>query len=236
MLALGKKAYISHGSALEQYGIVPPAPGGPIHVTLVGCCRRSRDNIRVHRTTRIAAEDVGTIDGLPITSPARALLDYAEYATPSQLRRAVNEAHVQRLATPDEIRALMKRTPGRRGAALLTATLDSHDGADTGHDGGELLLAALLRRSRLPRPEANVRRHGHELDFVYEDQKVVIECDSRRFHGTPSAVDRDRRKDAHLRSHNYEVLRYSYDQIADEPEAVLAEIAATLATRARRAA
>jgi very-short-patch-repair endonuclease len=52
--------------------------------------------------------------------------------------------------------------------------------------------------------------------------------DSGKFHGTPAAVERDRRKDAALRHAGYTVLRYSYRQLADEPEAVIAEVAAHL--------
>jgi very-short-patch-repair endonuclease len=225
--ALGDPAYINHRTALEQYSILEPV-AGPIHVTLVGCCRRSRDNIRVHRTTRIAEEDLGTLDGLPITSPARAILDFADDATPRELAEAVNEAHVQKLATPEDLRAVLKRTPGRKGAALLKATLDRHDGPSRAHEGGEKLLEALLKRARLPKPAVNAKRAGYECDFTYEDQKLIIEVDSGKYHGTPAAVDRDRRKDQALRAAGYTVLRYSYRQLADEPHAVIAEIAAYL--------
>jgi very-short-patch-repair endonuclease len=234
VLALGDNAYINHRTALEQYGILEPT-GGPVHVTVIGCCRRSRDNIKVHRTTRIAPEDIGDLDGLRITSPARAILDFADDATPRELARAVNEAQVMELVTPDELRALMKRTPGRRGAALLTATLDRHDGPDTANEGGERLLAALLKRARVAKPEINAVFHGYEVDLLYRDESLVIECDSGRFHGTPAAVDRDRRKEAALRAQRCLVLRYSYWQIAEESEAVLAEIVAERAARSRSA-
>jgi very-short-patch-repair endonuclease len=225
--ALGENAYISYRTALEQHGILEPTDG-PIHATVVGGCRRSRDNIRVHRTTRIAPEDLGTIDGLPITSPARAILDFADDATPRELAKAINEAHVLKLATPADLRALMKRTPGRKGAALLTATLNRHDGPSTAHEGGEELLEAIIKRARLPKPAVNARTAGYECDFTYENHKLIIEVDGGTFHGTPAAVDRDRRKDQALRAAGYTVLRYSYHQLADEPEAAVAEIAAHL--------
>jgi hypothetical protein len=230
VLALGDKAYLSHGSALEDYGALEPN-GGPIHVTVVGCCRRSRDGIRVHRTTRIAPEDMGTLDGLRITSPARAVLDYAEYATPRQLARVVNQLHVDGLATPEEICEVMKRTPGRRGAALLRATLLRHEGPARFRSGGERILLALFARARLPRPEVNALAEGEEIDLLYRDARLAIELDGGTPHGTPAAVDRDRRKDAHLRSRGYEVLRYSYWQIDEEPEAVVAEVARKLEER-----
>ena len=229
VLACGEGAYLGRRSALERYGVVERR-AGDVHVTVIARRRRSRPGIRVHTTRNADPRDFGSIDGLPITSPARSLLDFADDATPNELARAVNEAQVQNLATPTELRALLKRSPGRKGAAILTATLDRHDGPTTAHEGGEQLLEPLLRRARLPKPAVNAPLLGYEVDFLWEQHKLVIECDSGKFHGTPAAVDRDRRKDAHLRRNGYTVLRYSFWQIADEPEAVIAEIAAHLAS------
>jgi very-short-patch-repair endonuclease len=190
----------------------------------------------VHRTTRIAPEDFGTLDGLRITSPARAALDYAEYATPVQLSRVVNNLHLKGLATPEDLWDVIKRTPGRRGARLLKATLLRHEGPIRFRSGGERIVLALLKRARLPKPEVNATVGTDEVDFVYRVHKVAIELDGGTTHGTPAAVDHDRRKDARLRSLGYEVLRYSWRQIEEEPEAVIAEIAATLDRRSRPAA
>ena len=91
------------------------------------------------------------------------------------------------------------------------------------------LLLDLLRKARLPRPDTNVRLHGWKVDFVWREKRLVVETDGARFHGVPAAVTRDRRKDADLRSRGYTVLRYSWSQVVNEPEFVLAEIAAALA-------
>jgi very-short-patch-repair endonuclease len=186
----------------------------------------------VHRTTRIAREDIGLLDGdLPITSPARAILDFADTATPRELAKAVNEAHVQGLATPQDLRDILARTPGRRGAALLAATLDRHDGPSTAHPGAEQLAEALFAKTPIPKPQTNAKVHGYEVDFYWADEKLVVEMDSGRFHGTPAAVDRDRRKDAGLRRHGLEVLRYSWSQADEEPHFLIAEVAATVERR-----
>ena len=50
-------------------------------------------------------------------------------------------------------------------------------------------------------------------------------------HRLRAAVDRDRRKEAHLRAPGCLVLRYSYGQIKEEPHFVIAEIAAALERR-----
>ena len=228
VLALGPDAYLYGSSALEAFDILEPI-GGPIHVLVLNACRRSRPGIRVHRTTRIAAEDLGLLNGeLPITSPARAILDYADTATPVEVSRAINEAQVQELTTPDELRSLIARTPGRRGARKVTYALARHDGPRRLHRGVEEIAYALIDPTPIRNPETNAEIHGVEVDLLWRDEQLVVELDSGRFHGTPAAVDRDRRKEAHLRKHDCEVLRYSYWQIKEQPHFVIAEIAATL--------
>jgi very-short-patch-repair endonuclease len=232
-LALGPDAYISNRTALEEFGVLNRRPG-PIHVTVIGRCRRSRDGIRVHRTTRIAPEDVGLLDGaLPITSPARALLDFADTANPRDLEWAVNEAHLLKLVTPQELYELIARTPGRRGTRKLKAILARYDGPRKAHPGGERLLLAGFRSARITGYEANAIVHGKEVDFFFADHGVVVEVDSARYHGTPTAANRDRRKDAFLRKKELLVLRYSYEQVDEELPFVLAEIASHLPARSR---
>jgi len=233
-LALGDDAYVDHRSALVLYDVLDPTPGEDIHVLVIGACRRSRDGIRVHRTTRIGPQDIGVLDGVvPIVSPARAILDYAADARPAELSRIVNQAQVKGLVTPDDLRAILARTPGRRGAPLLKAVLARHEGPIKFRSGGERIVLAILQRARLPKPEVNAIAEGEEIDFLYREPKVAIELDGGAAHGTPAAVDRDRRKDAYMRSKGYVVLRYSWWQIEEETEAVIAEISAKLAARTR---
>ena len=229
----GPASYITAGSALELYGALE-REDGPVHITVIAGRRRRRRGVIPHRTRRFNPEDFGLLDGtLPITSPARATLDYAEYATPRELERVVNVLHFKGLATPQELYDVMARTPGRHGTALLKAVLARHDGPARFRSGGEGIVLALLKRARLPRPEVNAIAEGKEIDFLYREPKVAIELDGGAAHGTPAAVDHDRRKDAYMRSKGYEVLRYSWWQIEEDTEAVIAEISAKLAARTR---
>jgi very-short-patch-repair endonuclease len=145
----------------------------------------------------------------------------------------VNVLHYKGLASPQDLHDVIARTPGRHGTPLLKAVLARHEGPVRFRSGGERIVLAILKRARLPRPEVNAIAEGEEIDFLYRDPKVAIELDGGAAHGTPAAVDRDRRKDAYMRSKGYEVLRYSWWQIEEETEAVIAEISAKLAARTR---
>jgi very-short-patch-repair endonuclease/predicted transcriptional regulator of viral defense system len=224
VLACGPDAYISHRSAGAIYGVADPDPA-VIDISVIGRSRRQRDGIRVHRPTTLRPSDTGIVDKfLPITSPARTLIDFAATAPFRDVEYAVNESQIKKLVTAKELEAKLH---GQRGAAAITAILSI--GAAKVHKGGETLLRTLIRKANFPTPEINVKVHGYEWDFHWPHAKLVVEADSVRYHSLPSKVEHDRRKEAHLRARDYEVLRFTYTQIAYEPEVVIAGIATALA-------
>ena len=54
----------------------------------------------------------------------------------------------------------------------------------------EKALLRLTRDARLPLPETNLRFGRFEADFVWREQKVIVELDSPTFHGGPGAFQR----------------------------------------------
>lgn len=87
-------------------------------------------------------------------------------------------------------------------------------------------------RARAPaRPQANARIHGHEVDLLWRAHGLVIEVDGYAFHGSRRAFERDRRRDAVLLAAGLRVLRVSWSQLVDEPEALLVTIARALDAR-----
>jgi very-short-patch-repair endonuclease len=90
-------------------------------------------------------------------------------------------------------------------------------------------MLALIRRAGLPLPETNVRIGPHEVDFLWRDQSVVLEVDGFRYHSSRAAFERDRLRDAELAARGLRVVRVTWRQIVDAPEAVAARLAAVLA-------
>jgi very-short-patch-repair endonuclease len=72
------------------------------------------------------------------------------------------------------------------------------------------------KRHGLPLPEFNQQVAGHEVDAVYRDQKLVIELDSRQFHGTPRAFEQDRDRDADLLDAGFSALRITDRRLKEE--------------------
>ena len=94
----------------------------------------------------------------------------------------------------------------------------------------ERALLALIRRAGLPRPETNVRVLGHEVDALWRTRRLVVEVDGFGVHGTRAAFERDRRRDAALVAAGHRVIRVTWRQLAQEPELLVARLAAALAT------
>ena len=63
----------------------------------------------------------------------------------------------------------------------------------------------------------NVLLHGHEVDFLWRRARLVVEVDGRRAHGTRRAFEHDRRRDADLTERGYDVIRFTWRQLAENP-------------------
>jgi very-short-patch-repair endonuclease len=88
---------------------------------------------------------------------------------------------------------------------------------------------ALLHHHRLPPPETNVKLGRWEVDFLWRDQRLVVEVDSFTYHRGSIAFEDDHARDLDLRQRGYTVLRFTDTQIEVEPARVVADVARALA-------
>ena len=227
VLACGGEALASHHAALWLYG-VRPLPEGAVDVTVIGRRVRQR-GVRAHRARRLDAADRGMLRGIPVTSPARALLEVAPELTPRELADAVEHAQVKQLVTKAELKSTIDRAPRRPGVPSLRALVD--DPAFT-RSRAERRLVALLRAANLPEPVFNTYVEGCEVDALWERQRVVLEFDSYGFHATRAAFERDRNKTADLTRRRYLVLRTTWTELTKQPYALIARTAEALSAGA----
>jgi very-short-patch-repair endonuclease/predicted transcriptional regulator of viral defense system len=227
-LAVGGGALLSHYSAAVLWGL-RQGRERPIDVTVVGRETRSRDGIRTHVVAELHSHDATARAGIPVTSPARTLLDLATTADQRDLARATEEAQVQRRVTTHSLNQQFKRYPRHRGTAALTKAIQT-DPALTRSEAERRLLE-LIRAAHLPAPEVNFRVEGWEVDFVWRQQRLIAEVDGYAFHSSRGSFERDRRRDRDLQAAGYRALRFTWRQIVREPAAVVAELTAALLTR-----
>ena len=225
LLACGDDSVLSHHTAGRIDGFLPDY-AGPVHVTT----RRHRGRprgITVHTTTRLDSRDTKFRDNLRITTPARTLLDIAE--RPGDLERALEQAFAAKRVTERQLRDVIRRHPGRRGAKHLAALLDYRADAGFTRSTAEDILRRLLKSAHLPQPAVNARIHGYEVDFHWPRHRLIVEVDSWLHHSGRLSFERDRAKRADLQAKGQTVLPITARQLKHEPEATLARIAAALA-------
>jgi very-short-patch-repair endonuclease len=237
LLACGPHASLAARSGCVVWKLAAPDPSEPIHVSLPeaapGAYSLQRNpRIVVHRSRTLAKQDVTIHRGLPVTSPARTLLDCAETLTPRALERALDEALALRIVSISKLRDVLSRAHGRQGAPLLKRLLDHRGPSTITRSQAEERMLELIRLAGLPAPEMNVTiGGGFTVDFLWRRERVAVEVDGYAWHHTKSAFERDRRKDAFLKQTGIDLARVTWDQMSDEPLAIIARLATTIALR-----
>ena len=84
----------------------------------------------------------------------------------------------------------------------------------------------LCRTHSLPNPTVGARLHGYEVDFVWKEQKLIVETDGMQAHRTKQAVERDRERDRRLLLAGFRTIRLTARSLEDE--AALADLRALL--------
>jgi very-short-patch-repair endonuclease len=225
LLAVGFEAVIGHVSALHHWGLIDPAEGEPVHVIAPLGARRSVDGVIVHRTRHLPPADVCIHRGLPVCTPARALLDSADGLAPRRLERAFDQALVNRIMYRHDVGRLLARTHGRAGARAVRALLERESGTALTRSHAEDELLALFRSARFPPFEVNARIAGYEVDFLWRQHRLVVELDGYRYHSTRPTFERDHSKDVTLRAAGLDVRRFTPHQVTTNPYAIIADVA-----------
>ena len=124
---------------------------------------------------------------------------------------------------------MAERSRGRCGVGALRILVEGREPALTRSEAEERLLD-LLRRGGLPSPRTNARVDRYEVDVLWPAERVIVEVDGFAFHGSRSRFEEDRTRDARLVSRGYRVVRVTWRQISEQPEAVLVHVAGVLAS------
>jgi very-short-patch-repair endonuclease len=202
VLACGEGAALSHRSAAELWALLPHR-NGAVDITVPGAGgRRRRPGIRLHRSLLLTPAVTTLRNDIAVTIPVRTLADLRRVATPDELRRAIRQAEV----------------------------LGFEIGGDAGRTRSELecLFLRLCRRHRIAPPEVNVRVGPFLVDFLWRDQRLVVETDGYRYHRGRVAFEDDRSRDLDLKLRGYSVVRFTHRQVVDEAARVAQTLRALL--------
>jgi very-short-patch-repair endonuclease len=195
---------LSHASAAALWEI-RPSRAANVDVTVPARSGRpNRQGIRVHRSSTLRPEDVTVNRGIPVTTVARTLIDLADTLPTQPLKRAVHEAEYRGLLDVAELERVVERNPGRRGKRVLDLA-----GGPPELTRSELenRFLELCRAHSLPSPTVGARINGYEVDFVWPEQRLIVETDGLAAHRTRQAMERDRERDRRLLRAGFRTIR-----------------------------
>ena len=231
-LACGHGTVASHRMGCALHGVVNSSA---LEVTVPGRGSRAIPGIVIHRARSLAADEVTVVEGIPCTSLARSLLDYAEIATGRQVERACEQAERLRIYDQTAIDRALVRHPGRRGAKrLFSVTAAFRPGTTPTRNELEEAMLAICDGAGVPRPRVNAwipfpEGGGAEVDFLWREQRLVVEVDGYETHGTRRAFEHDRARDRRLKLLRYEVIRFTWRDVMLRPDRVARELAEFIA-------
>ena len=203
VLACGQGAVLSQRSAADHWGVLRTSRTA-IDVTVATLNGRAkRRGIHLHCVRRLDPRDVTALHGIPITTPARTLVDLCATVPPRMIERALEQSYVLQLIAPGAIEDALQRAAGRKTGSLRRLIARETRTPTLTRSELEEAFLALCRRGGLPDPEVNVQLHGYEVDFLWR------------------AFERDRRKDVDLELAGFPVTRFTHDQVIHQPEDTL---------------
>ena len=94
-------------------------------------------------------------------------------------------------------------------------------------------MLALCRRHRIPKPEVNVLIGNYKVDFLWREERLIVEADSFEHHRDRTTFEADRARDAELRLVGYTVVRFTWRQLTNEPAWVARTVRGLLGTSTR---
>jgi very-short-patch-repair endonuclease/predicted transcriptional regulator of viral defense system len=228
VLASGEGTVLSHRSAAALWRI---REGDGASVEISGPRqRRPRPGIEAHHV-RLGDDEVTVHDAIPVTTPARTLLDLAAVLDEHRLARAAERAEALRLTSPTSLAALVARYPRRMGTPNLKRLIEEHRIVPTTTANDlERRFLTFLEANELPRPLVNESLDPYTPDFRWTQQRLVVELDGSETHGTRDAFERDRARDRALLAAGWRVARVTKRQLDDAPHELAVELRAMLAS------
>jgi len=182
-------------------------------VQVIGSRTKRTRGVVVRRTRGLPRTDVTHHHGIPVTTPARTLLDLARVADPRTLEDALAEAQIRRLLRPE---ALIGRATGRL-AELLGCAAPTRSRL-------ERAFLRFIDEHGLPRPVVNGYVEGFEVDAHWPEARLIVEVDSWQFHADRRAFEVDRERDAVLQTAGWRVVRVTDRQFTGETAARLSRL------------
>src|SRR5262245_29977339 len=222
----GPDALLSHGTAAALFRLPVTEPEVP-HLVVPHSVRRRSDAIELHRTVTLERRDRYQVDGLPVTSPTRTIIDLSARLDGEELENTFETARRFGLTTKT---VLERRANEQRVPKTLRDVLRVVDGRPK-ESKLEVKTARLLRAHGLQPEVTQHRVEKYRIDFVWLAILLGVECDGFDWHGNRLAWKRDRRRIARIEDLGWSLVHVTWDDVTQRPEETVSRIRKAIASR-----
>jgi len=129
VFACGEGTLLGHRTGVVHWGLLRSASPA-IHVIVQRKRKPVVEGVTVHLTRQLTDADRAVVRGIPVTSLARTLVDFAGVARPGELIEAIEQAERLRIFDLNAVNEVLTRSRGRRGAKALRAALKELHGEE----------------------------------------------------------------------------------------------------------
>ena len=223
VLACGQGAALSHRSAAALHEL-RRTERAAVDVTVAGRSGRALPGIDIHRSKTLTRADTTLVRGICCTTIARTQLDLGEVLDDRGLERVYDQAEILEVFDLRALEDQLQRNRHSHAARKVRAILQRHRaGATVTWSEFEERFLALVRAAELPQPEVNVwvvpadNEPALRVDFLWREQRLIVETDGHATHRTRRAFETDRRRDQRLTLARWRVVRVTWRQMTNEP-------------------
>lgn len=214
----GDSATASGTAAAWWHGLLTEPPD-IVEVTVGrSATGRSRHGVRLRRRD-LSTADVVSLRGLRVTALALTVIEAA--ARRDGGAKVLDRALQRHIELPPLWRAHV-RNKGRYGSPRARLLLQGAE--DNTHSRAERRLVQLMRQARLEGWHCNHPVGPYLVDNAFPEAKVAIEVDGYAFHSDPERFQHDRARQNYLILNGWRVLRFTWLDLFERPERVIAEI------------
>ncbi|MGH9118192.1 MAG: DUF559 domain-containing protein [Acidimicrobiales bacterium] len=237
-LAVGPHSVVSHESAAELHGI-PNVMRGRLVLTVPHSGWHRIPGSFVHQLNDVWPDHRAEVGGLPVTTPARTIVDLAAVVHTTRLRHIVEDAKHAGLTSCEAVGQCLASVArrGKPGVRSLTLVLDRlGPGPSLTTSALERMTLDLLHGSGLPMPVGQFPFPGRQfvagcVDFAYPEAKLILETDGRRWHSRIKELTRDRERDLEAARDGWQTLRFLYEHVTADSQGTLDTIRVVLVER-----
>jgi len=237
LLDVGERSLASHQSAARVHHVGGVVDVGPV----VSSDRRQGHGFAsatLHRPTDLLDEDRTVVAGFPVTTLERTVIDLAAVLGRARLSMVIQGLVIDERTSFARVGELMMRVSkrGKPGMVSLAGVLDDLGAAPAAMSELERRLDVLLARTGL--------RFVHEhalptdgsvtgfVDRMHLESRLIVEADGRKWHGRLQNLAKDRQRDQVAAAQGFQTLRFTWDDVARDPDGVVSTIRAVAAHRA----